>query len=334
MLTQDYSFMRNNLYHSKNLAEHKFLITGGAGFIGSHIVRYLLNNGAGKVRVLDNFSTGFFKNIEEFTTNAAFELIEGDIRNLQTCVEAIDGITFISHQAALGSIPRSIADPLTSNGVNVDGFLNLLYAAKESGMVDRLVYASSSSVYGDNNDNVKIEDNTGRLLSPYAATKHINELYGHMFAELYGLQTIGLRYFNVFGPKQNPEGAYAAVIPRFIKAAKNLTPATIYGDGMQSRDFTFVDNVVQANVRAFFVDDEEAVNQIYNIGCGEKTSVNQLLDKICALTSCSKNVVYEQSRTGDVRNSLADISKAKRYIGYEPVVAIDEGLKQTIYSWG
>ncbi len=317
-------------YHSKDLGNFNFLVTGGAGFIGSNLIEYLLKYQARRVRVLDNFTTGHLGNLLPFMDNPAFELIEGDIRDLETCKRAIEGIHFVSHQAALGSVPRSVADPLTSNEVNVSGFLNMLCAVKESTQINRFVYASSSSVYGDNPDTMKVEDTTGKLLSPYAATKYINELYARLFGDTYGIKTIGLRYFNVFGQRQSPEGAYAAVIPLFIKASKNGLPAVIYGDGEQSRDFTFVENVVQANIKAFFTENEQAVNQVYNIACGKKTSVNNLLMKIATLLNTDTAITYKESRWGDIRDSLADISLAQQMIGYEPFIDIDEGLKITI----
>ena len=232
-------------YHTADLSTYSFLVTGGAGFIGANIVEYLLKYGAKKVRVLDNFATGFRENIASFETHPAFELFEGDIRDLSTCKEAMQGIDFVSHQAALGSVPRSINDPATSNEVNVSGFLNMLVAQNESDTVKRLVYAASSSTYGDSKNLPKVEDTIGKPLSPYAVTKLVNELYADVFYKTYGIETIGLRYFNVFGPKQSPTGAYAAVIPLFMQALKEEKAPTINGDGEQTRDFTFVENAVQ-----------------------------------------------------------------------------------------
>ncbi|MCB0468594.1 MAG: NAD-dependent epimerase/dehydratase family protein, partial [Aequorivita sp.] len=267
--------MTNPIYHTTDLSKLTFLITGGAGFIGSNLVAYLLENNAKKVRVLDNLATGFMKNLEPFQNNPRFEFTEGDIRDLETCKKAIEGIDYVSHQAALGSVPRSINDPLTSNEVNVTGFLNMLVAQKESKTVKRMVYAASSSTYGDSKNLPKVEETIGKPLSPYAVTKLVNELYADVFYKTYGTQTIGLRYFNVFGPNQSPTGAYAAVIPLFMQALKDEKAPTINGDGEQTRDFTFVQNAVQANVRAFFAK-EEAINEVFNVAFGERISLNTL----------------------------------------------------------
>jgi UDP-N-acetylglucosamine 4-epimerase len=317
-------------YHTCDLSAFSFLITGGAGFIGSNIVEYLLKYGAGKVRVLDNFSTGFRHNLNAFIHHPAFELVEGDIRDFDTCKRAVQGINYISHQAALGSVPRSVNDPITTNAVNVSGYLNMLCASKESSQVQRFVYAASSSTYGDSATLPKKEDNIGRPLSPYAVTKYVNELYADVFAKAYGFKTIGLRYFNVFGPRQSPAGEYAAVIPLFIKAVKEGKPALIYGDGEQTRDFTFVENAVQANVRAFFIDKEAAVNHIYNIACGEQVSLNQLWSAICNREQVAISPQYTVARTGDVRHSLADISKAKAFLNYVPIIKFATGIDITL----
>jgi UDP-N-acetylglucosamine 4-epimerase len=319
--------MYDKIYHNKDLSSFNFLVTGGAGFIGSNIVEYLLKNGAKKVRVLDNFATGFFDNIKPFIDNPAFELVVGDIRNFETCKKAIEDIDYISHQAALGSVPRSIDDPITNNEVNINGFLNMLCAAKETKNIKRIVYAASSSTYGDNCDLIKTENNIGKPISPYAVSKYVNELYADVFAKTYGIQTIGLRYFNVFGPRQSPKGAYAAVVPLFIHAIKNNIAPTIHGDGEQTRDFTFVENAVQANVKAFFVDDIEAINQVYNIACGEKTSLNQLLEKINYFSKKNVKGTHTESRTGDIKNSLADISKAAKFLKYNPEFKLDAGIQ-------
>ncbi|WP_299352518.1 SDR family oxidoreductase [Mucilaginibacter sp.] len=322
--------MYNKQYHTRDLSNLQFLVTGGAGFIGSNIVEYLLKNGAKKVRVLDSFATGFFENIKAFMDNPSFELLVGDIRDFETCKKAVDGIDYITHQAALGSVPRSIDDPIMNNEVNITGFLNILCAAKETESVKRIIYAASSSTYGDNSDITKTENNIGKPLSPYAITKYVNELYADVFAKTYGMETIGLRYFNVFGPRQSPKGAYAAVIPLFIDAVKNDLSPTIHGDGEQTRDFTFVENAVQANIKAFFVENTEAVNQVYNIACGEKTSLNQLLEKINYFSNKKINGIHTPSRTGDIKNSWADISKAKTLLNYDPLYKLDDGIQITI----
>ena len=324
--------MNENKYHTKDLSKLSFLITGGAGFIGSNLVEYLLKYGAKKVRVLDNFSTGFHENINEFKTDPAFELIEGDIRDIETCRKAVDGIDYVSHQAALGSVPRSINDPITTNEVNVSGFLNMLCAAKDEPNVKRFVYAASSSTYGDSKELPKVENRIGKPLSPYAVTKYVNELYADVFAKIYGLEFIGLRYFNVFGPKQNVDGAYAAVIPKFINALQKDEPVTINGDGEQTRDFTFIENAVQANIKALFVDEANAINQVYNIAFGERISLNQLFSNLKILAKSDQQAQYGPDRMGDVLNSLADISKAKIHLGYSPHYSVVQGLKQT-YDW-
>jgi UDP-N-acetylglucosamine 4-epimerase len=315
-------------HNNTNLNDYRFLITGGAGFIGSHIVEYLLNFNAAKVRVLDNFSTGSWENIREFLSHPAFELIDGDIRNYHTCELAMKGIDFVSHQAALGSVPRSIHDPITSNEVNISGFLNILTAAKEAG-VQRMIYAASSSSYGDHRQLPKVEENTGRLLSPYAVTKYVNELYANVFSDIYGFHTIGLRYFNVFGPRQNAQGPYAAVIPLFIEAALKKQSPVIYGDGETSRDFTFVQNAVQANIKALIT---PAIHQheVLNIASGERTTLNSLWDRISDLTGVDMSPVYSEERKGDVKHSLAAVTKAGRLINYAPGVLVSEGLKISV----
>lgn len=318
----------NTNYHNQDLSKSAFLITGGAGFIGSNLVEYLIKFGAGKVRVLDNLATGFKANIAQFEDLPNFEFIEGDIRDLETCKKAMNGIDYVSHQAALGSVPRSINDPITSNEVNITGFLNMLVAQKESSSVKRLVYAASSSTYGDSKKLPKIEDEIGRPLSPYAVTKYVNELYADVFSKTYTTETIGLRYFNVFGPRQSPTGAYAAVIPLFMKALKDQKPPTINGDGEQTRDFTFVENAVQANVKAFFAP-ENAVNQVYNVAFGERISLNDLWSNLKDISGINLEALYGPDRVGDVRDSLADISKAKSLLGYKPEFNVKQGLKVT-----
>ncbi|MDC8006277.1 SDR family oxidoreductase [Aureisphaera galaxeae] len=315
-------------YHTEDLSQYSFLITGGAGFIGSNIVQYLLQYGAKKVRVLDNLSTGFKTNLAEFQSHSSFEFMEGDIRDLEVCKKAMDGMDFVSHQAALGSVPRSINDPVTSNGVNVSGFLNMLVAQNDSPTVKRMVYAASSSTYGDSKTLPKVEENIGKPLSPYAVTKLVNELYADVFHKTYGTPTIGLRYFNVFGPKQSPKGAYAAVIPLFMQAAKDNAAPTINGDGEQTRDFTFVENAVQANIRAFFAPDE-ANNEVFNIAFGERISLNTLWKDLKAVSQKDITAIYGPPRKGDVKDSLADISKAKRLMGYDPLFSVSDGLKIT-----
>lgn len=315
-------------YHTDHLSKYSFLVTGGAGFIGSNLVAYLLNHGAKKVRVLDNFATGFQENLNEFKNHSALEILEGDIRDLGTCKKAVRGIDYVSHQAALGSVPRSINDPITSNEVNITGFLNMLVAQKESSSVIRMVYAASSSTYGDSKKLPKIEEEIGKPLSPYAVTKLVNELYADVFHKTYGIETIGLRYFNVFGPKQSPKGAYAAVIPLFMEALKSNQSPTINGDGEQTRDFTFVENAVQANVKAFFAP-TEAVNQVFNIAYGDRISLNTLWKNLQQISANALNAHYGPPRTGDVRDSLANIEKAKRLINYNPQFSVAKGLKIT-----
>ena len=323
--------MYKHKYHPKDLTNYSFLITGGAGFIGSNLVEYLLKYEAKKVRVLDNFSNGYKENLSEFLDNPAFELIEGDIRDLETCVDAMKGIDFVSHQAALGSVPRSINDPRTTNDVNITGFLNMMIALKESTSVKRMVYAASSSTYGDSKNLPKVEDIIGKPLSPYAVTKYVNELYADVFGKTYNTDVIGLRYFNVFGPKQSPNGAYAAVIPLFMQALKDGTSPTINGDGGQTRDFTFVDNAVQANVRGFFAS-KQASNEVFNVACGERIDVNYLWDSLKTSAGSQVKAIYGPPRQGDVRDSLANISKAEQLLGYKPQFTVREGLKIT-WDW-
>lgn len=320
--------MYTTKYHQQDISNFSFLITGGAGFIGSNLVGYLLKYGAAKVRVLDNLSTGFETNLSEFKDLPNFEFINGDIRDLETCKKAMEDIDFVSHQAALGSVPRSINDPVTSNEVNVSGFLNILVAQKESKTVKRLVYAASSSTYGDSKKLPKVEDEIGKPLSPYAVTKLVNELYADVFYKTYKTQTIGLRYFNVFGPKQSPTGAYAAVIPLFMQALKDKQAPTINGDGEQTRDFTYVENAVQANVKAFFAN-ENAVNNVYNVAFGERISLNTLWENLKDISELKIEVLYGPSRVGDVRDSLANISKATTLLGYKPKFSVKQGLKIT-----
>ncbi len=319
--------MYEKKFHDGNL-NFTFLITGGAGFIGSHIVEYLLRYNARKVIVLDNFSTGFRKNLKAFDDNPALEIVEGDIRDYNLVKNLVEQSDYISHQAALGSVPRSIEDPLTTNQVNINGFLNVLTAFKNASRPKRMIYAASSSTYGDSTQLPKRENNTGNPLSPYAVTKLVNELYAGVFGKLYGTRTIGLRYFNIFGPRQDPNGAYAAVIPLFMKAVITGKRPVINGDGLQTRDFTFVENAVQANIRAFFAS-ENAVNQVYNIAVGKRTSLLRLLEKIAALAQKKAHPEFGPARPGDVRDSLADISKAQKLLSYSDLVPLEEGLKIT-----
>jgi UDP-N-acetylglucosamine/UDP-N-acetylgalactosamine 4-epimerase len=310
----------------------RVLVTGGAGFIGSNLVEKLLQDERVTfVRVLDNLATGSLKNLESFQADPRFEFMQEDIRNYQACLAACQSIDVITHQAALGSVPRSINDPLTSNDVNITGTLNIFTAAKEN-KISRIVYAASSSTYGDHPDLPKVEDKIGNPLSPYAVTKYVNELYARVYANLYGMELIGLRYFNIFGPRQNPNGPYAAVIPLFAEALLSNTPPTINGDGSHSRDFTFVDNAVQANILALFTTNKEAVNQVYNIACGHQTSLLELFDGLKKEAGSTMQPVHGPDRKGDVKHSLADISKAVRLLGYDVKVPAAEGLGRT-YKW-
>jgi UDP-N-acetylglucosamine 4-epimerase len=304
--------MYSNPHHTEDLSQLSFLITGGGGFIGSNLVEYLLKYNAKKVRVLDNFSNGHRKNLTEFHDNPAFELIEGDIRDLDTCKKAMEGIDYVSHQAALGSVPRSINDPATTNEVNISGFLNMMIALKDSPTAKRMVYAASSSTYGDSKSLPKVEDTIGKPLSPYAVTKYVNELYADVFGTTYDTDVIGLRYFNVFGPKQSPDNE----------------PAKINGDGEQTRDFTFIDNVVQANIKGMFAS-KEAKNEVFNVACGERITINYLWDSLRIAANSELKAIYGPNRQGDVRDSLANISKAENLLGYKPQYTVREGLKIT-----
>lgn len=322
--------MYNVKYHNQDLSKYTFLVTGGAGFIGSNLVEYLLKYNVKKVIVLDNFETGFKKNISDFLLKDNCELIEGDIRDFEICKQSMNGVDYVLHQAALGSVPRSINDPITTNEVNISGFLNIFTAAKESNTVKKVVYAASSSTYGDSLALPKIEEKIGNPLSPYAITKYVNELYGDIFSKVYGFHSVGLRYFNVFGPKQDPNGAYAAVIPLFFDAAINNKEVFINGDGEQTRDFTFIENVVQANIKAAFSNFNS--HQVYNVAVGERISINILWEKIKEITRSKVNIKYRESRIGDVRDSLANIDKAKKQLVYLPEFKMNIGLKKT-YNW-
>ena len=308
----------------------KILITGGAGFIGSNLVESLLQNDKiSLVRALDNFATGHKKNIAAFISNPKFEIIEGDIRNMDDCLLACKGIDAISHQAALGSVPRSIADPLNSHQVNVNGFINILEAARANN-IKRIVYASSSSVYGDLQESPKVETNVGKVLSPYASTKMTNELYAEAYAKNYNMTICGFRYFNVFGPKQDPEGPYAAVIPLFIKAALTNISPLINGDGTVTRDFTPVSNVVQINTKALFQELSNGSHFVFNVACGKTTTLNQIWNFIKDITGSKISSTHGPNRKGDILFSLADITVAKKVLNYKPEDNLILGLRLTI----
>lgn len=313
----------------------KILVTGGAGFIGSNLCEELVKKG-NYVVCLDNFSTGRIENIQGLLDNNRFKLIEGDIRNLDTCLKAVNGVDVVFHEAALGSIPRSIDDPITTNAVNISGFLNMLVAAKNA-KIDRFIFAASSSAYGDNETIPKVEDTIGKPLSPYALTKYVDELYAHVFSITYGLKYIGIRYFNVFGRRQDPNSAYAAVIPLFIKKILKHERPIINGDGSNSRDFTYIDNIIHINMLALETLSPQAFNQIYNGAGGENTSVlelEQLITKnLSAYDNCIDCIVpiFGPNRIGDIKHSKASISKAKELLGYTPVCTFEDGLKKTIY---
>ena len=312
----------------------KITITGGAGFIGSNLTEYFLNKGH-QVTCLDNFATGHRHNIEGFLSNPQYQLIEGDIRNLEDCKKAVASADYVLHQAALGSVPRSINDPITSNEVNVSGFVNMLVAARDAG-VKRFIYAASSSTYGDSESLPKVEDVIGKPLSPYAITKYVNELYADIFSKTYGLETIGLRYFNVFGRKQDPNGAYAAVIPLFVKQFMNHESPVINGTGDFSRDFTYIDNVIQMNELAMLTDNPAAVNTVYNTAVGDRTTLNQLVGYLKEFLAVKDPAIAQvavqhgPNRKGDIPHSLASVEKAKSLLGYAPSHTIREGLQEAV----
>ena len=312
----------------------KILVTGGAGFIGSNLCEKLLQDGH-EVVCLDNFSTGKPENIQLFFSNSKFKLIVGDIRNISDCKNAVDGVDYVFHEAALGSVPRSIKDPITTNSVNIDGFLNMLVVSRDGG-VKRFIYAASSSTYGDSASLPKVEDIIGKPLSPYAITKYVNELYADIFSRTYGMECIGLRYFNVFGRKQNPDGAYAAVIPLFVKKLINHESPVINGDGEYSRDFTYIDNVIQMNLLAMSVKNKEAVNTVYNTAYGERTTLNQLVSYLKEYLTlydseiAKVDIVHGPNRLGDIPHSLASIEKAKSLLGYRPLYSMKDGLKEAV----
>ncbi len=315
-------------------SKRTILITGGAGFIGSNLCEYFLSKDY-KVICLDNFATGHRHNLKDFIEDENFRLIEGDIRNLSDCENAVQGVDYVLHQAALGSVPRSIKDPTTTNEVNVSGFLNMLVASRDA-KVKRFVYAASSSTYGDSVGLPKVEDVIGKPLSPYAITKYVNELYAEIFSKTYGLETIGLRYFNVFGRKQDPKGAYAAVIPKFVMQFMQLESPLINGDGNYSRDFTYIDNVIQMNELAMTTTNPEAINTVYNTAFGDRNTLNNLVAYLKEFLSvydkriASVAIEYGPNRAGDIPHSLASIEKAKTLLGYNPQFSLQEGLKEAI----
>jgi len=312
----------------------KILITGGAGFIGSNLCEYFVNAGA-NVTCLDNFSTGHWHNIQNLLKHSNFKLIEGDIRNIETCHKAVIGNDYVLHQAALGSVPRSIKDPVATNDVNISGFLNMLVASRDAN-VKRFIYAASSSTYGDSAALPKVEDVIGKPLSPYAITKYVNELYAGIFSSTYGLETIGLRYFNVFGRRQDPDGAYAAVIPLFVKQFINLQSPIINGDGNYSRDFTYIDNVIHMNELAMLTTNPKAINTVYNTAYGDRTTLNELVNNLKEVLIKYKprikhvEIHYGPNRDGDIPHSLASVEKAKKLLGYKPKFSFKQGLEQAV----
>ena len=316
------------------LTNKKILVTGGAGFIGSNLCEALLGKG-NKVICLDNFATGKRENLEQLLKDTNFTLIEGDIRKIEDCLKATKDIDYVLHQAALGSVPRSIKDPITSNDVNVSGFLNMLVAARDNG-VKRFVYAASSSTYGDSESMPKVEDIIGKPLSPYAITKYVNELYADIFSKTYGLETIGLRYFNVFGRKQDPNGAYAAVIPKFVSQLMKGESPVINGDGNYSRDFTYIDNVIQANLLSLITTNKKAINTVYNVAYGDRNTLNDLMRYLKEYLSefdskiSNVEVVYGPNRAGDIPHSHASVDKAKELLNYNPQFSLQKGLKEAV----
>lgn len=317
-------------YHNTSLEDKTILITGAAGFIGSNIVEYLLKHQVKKVIVLDNFLTGFKSNVEQFSAHPNYQFIEGDIRDLEVCKRACEGVDIVCHQAAMGSVPRSIEEPYATTGHNIDGFVNMAFAAHHHG-IKRFVYASSSSVYGDEPNLPKVEHRIGKPLSPYAITKLSNELFAENFGRLYEMEFIGFRYFNVFGPGQSPEGAYAAVLPLFADACMHDKEVFINGDGGQTRDFTFIENVVQINIKAMLTTNSAALNEVYNVGCGGRYTVLELFDGIKEAAGVpNKKPVHRAARAGDIRDSQADISKAEKLLDYDPQFDFQKGLEITV----
>lgn len=321
--------MKNNTEINKFIENGTFLVTGGAGFIGSNIVEYLFKHNAKKIFILDDLSTGNIKNIENFIkNNNKVEFVKASICDFNICNKLIKETDYIFHEAALGSVQRSIENPLETNKVNITGFLNILYASKNN-RIKRIVFASSSSVYGDIDSSKNVENKTGNVLSPYAVTKVSNELYAKVFSKIYGLDAVALRYFNVFGPKQNPKGPYAAVIPLFINSLLSDRKVKIYGNGKQTRDFTYVDNVVQANIKIMMCN-KNIAGEVFNVAVGKSTSVNEILNKISNILQIKPSIRYLPPRKGELQNSLADISKIKKIIDYTPETNINKGLTKTI----
>lgn len=323
--------MYKQAYHNKDISSSTFLVTGGAGFIGSNIVEYLLTYNAKKVVVLDNLSSGYFENIKPYIGLPNFEFIEGDIREFQICVNALAGVDYVTHQAALGSVPRSIKDPINTNSVNIDGFLNMITAVNDNGGIKKMVYAASSSTYGDSAHLPKVEGNEGSPLSPYAVTKLVNELYADVFSKVYGLHTIGLRYFNVFGPRQNPDNPYAAVLPIFCKSFITGQQPQIFGDGNTTRDFTFVENAVQANIKAMLLE-PLTKHEVFNIAFGDQVSLNEVVELLQHISDKLILANYSEERKGDVRHSRASIKKAKEILDYQPQFDFKQGL-EIVYQW-
>ncbi len=324
---------KNNLMNIE-LSNKTILVTGGAGFIGSNLCEALLEK-ENQVICLDNFATGKRENIKEFLEDSNFTLIDGDIRRLADCLKATKDVDYVLHQAALGSVPRSIQDPITSNDVNVNGFLNMLVASRDNG-VKRFVYAASSSTYGDSESMPKVEDVIGKPLSPYAITKYVNELYADIFSKTYGLETIGFRYFNVFGRKQDPNGAYAAVIPKFVSQLMKHESPTINGDGAYSRDFTYIDNVIQANLLSLVTTNNKAINTIYNVAYGDRNTLNELMAYLKEYLSefdsdiANVQVIHGPNRIGDIPHSHASVDKAKKNLNYKPHFSLQQGLKEAV----
>ena len=316
------------------LSEKKILVTGGAGFIGSNLIEVLLEK-RNRVVCLDNFATGKRENLTAFLNNTNFTLIEGDIRNLEDCKKAVAGVDYVLHQAALGSVPRSISDPIATDGVNIGGFLNMLVASRDAG-VKRFVYAASSSTYGNSKSLPKVEDVIGKPLSPYAITKYVNELYADTFYRTYGFETIGLRYFNVFGRKQDPNGAYAAVIPKFVNQLINYESPVINGDGEYSRDFTYIDNVIQMNLLALTSENPEAINQVYNTAFGQRATLNDLVISLKNYLGeydpkiKEVRIIYGPNRIGDIPHSMASIEKAQKLLNYQPQFSLQNGLMESV----